>query len=160
MDLLVPKDQAINILNAKLNELYISGFNWKVWQNSTVIDMKQIFGISDQWIQISHIHFIEAYIPAHETIPKAKEDAAGLLKSYIQQIENYSKITDQKVQVSNAILEKKYYELLNKYNLKIQENGALTNLQTSSIEENSKLKIDLNESQSEIKRLIDITPYN
>jgi len=155
---MIPKDKAISILNNKLKELITPGFNWKVWQNTTTIDMKQIFGtFSDQSLQISHINFISAYLPPEETVPKGREDAAGLLKSYIQQIENYSQIADQKIQITHQSFEKKYYELADKYNQKISENRTLATALTSYNEELANFREELSHSKIEIKRLEDDT---
>ena len=60
MKIQIPKDQAIKILQDRLDELnnfdLYNKFNPKVWKDRTILDLKQIFGVlgdqCDQWCSI------------------------------------------------------------------------------------------------------------
>src|SRR5450631_3781278 len=66
MQLKVPKNDAIILLQARLQELNAYDFNPKVWKDRTVIDLQEIFGMAaDPWLQISRVEF-HTYITAQQ----------------------------------------------------------------------------------------------
>ena len=159
MQLLIPKDEAINILRQRLQELSQNNFNPKVWKDRTILDLKQIFGFAaDQWLQISSIYFDTAITSQKaQKLQEGREAALGLLISYIDFIEQYSKIAAQRKQIQENEFEQKYYQLLADYNKNGKKYINLMDDHSKLIDENSTLIDEKNELDEENQRLIDNT---
>jgi regulator of replication initiation timing len=118
MKIQLPKDETIKILKDRLSDINSFDFNTKVWKDRTILDLKQIFGVlSDQWLQISAIHF-DTIIDSQKAqkLREGKETAKGLLKAYINYIEEYSKIEAQRSVINEKRFEDKFYSLLKEHN--------------------------------------------
>lgn len=159
MQLLIPKDEAIKILQQRLQELTQYGFNPKVWKDRTILDLKQIFGLAgDQWLQISSIYFDTAITSQKaQKLQEGRQAASGLLNSYIDFIEQYSKIAAQRKQIQENGFEQKYYQLLADYNKNGQEYINLMDEHSKLLDENSALIDEKNEVEEENQRLVDNT---
>lgn len=159
MQLLIPKDEAIRILKDRLQELNLNGFNPKVWKDRTILDLKQIFGLlGDQWLQISSLYFDTAITSQKaQKLIESKQAASGLLHSYIDFIEQYSKIASQRNQIKEQGFEAKYYALFAEYNKNGSEYISLMNEYSTLLNANANLLVQLSESQDENTRLIDNT---
>lgn len=159
MQLLIPKDEAINILKQRLQELNSYGFNPKVWKDRTILDLKQIFGqLGDQWLQISSIYFDTAITSQKaQKLQEGRQAARGLLNSYIDFIEQYSKISAQRNQIKEQGFEDKYYGLLGEYNKNAEEHISLMKEHSSLLDENTNLLNQVDELQEEKQSLIDNT---
>ena len=151
MELLIPKDEAINILTQRIRELNSNNFNSKVWKDRTILDLKQIFGVfGDQWLQISSIYFETAIISQKvQKLQEGRQAAEGLLSSYIDYIEQYSKIAAKRNQIKEQGFEDKYYNLLTDYNKYAKEYATLLDEHSSLLDENENLSNQLSESKSE-----------
>lgn len=161
MKLLIPKDEAIAILRQRLQELSAYNFNHKVWKDRTILDLKQIFGpLSEQWLQISAIYFDTAITSQKaQKLQEAKQAAAGLLNSYIDFIEQYSKIAHQRAQIKEKGFEDKYYDLLSEYNAQANEYITLMDEHSNLLDKNQKLLEQVDDAESEINVLL-IIHYN
>lgn len=159
MQLLIPKDEAIKILQQRLQELSQYNFNPKVWKDRTILDLKQIFGLAgDQWLQISSIYFDTAITSQKaQKLQEGRQAASGLLHSYIDFIEQYSKIAAQRKQIQENGFEKKYYQLLADYNKNAQDYITLMDDHSKLLDENSTLIDEKNEVEEENQRLVDNT---
>ncbi len=139
MQLLIPKQQAIKILNDRLNELNSYPFNHKVWKSRTLLDLKQIFGVlGDQWLQISSLYFDTA-IKSEETkkLNEGRDAARGLLNSYIDFINEYSSSSGKVTQINEQSYQQQYQTLLGKWNKFVPEYNSLLErheLQTAALE--------------------------
>jgi len=121
-----------------------------------MLDLKQIFGVlSDQWLQISAIHF-DTIVDSQKAqkLNQGKETAKGLLNTYINYIEEYSKIEGQRSGVKEKGFEEKFYSLLKEHNERgdellksLKDHGDLLNeneiltLENQSLRENT-LQLD------------------
>ena len=159
MQLQIPKDEAINILRQRLQELNAYNFNHKVWKDRTLLDLKQIFGTTgDQWLQVYSIYFDTAITSQKgQKLQEGRQAAAGLLNSYIDFIEQYSKIAANRKQIKEQGFEEKYYGLLAEYNTQANEYIKLMGEHSSLLDENADAINQLAESQQENERLIDNT---
>jgi hypothetical protein len=159
MKLLIPKDEAIAILRKRLQELSAYNFNQKVWKDRTILDLKQIFGsFSEQWLQISAIYFDTAVTSQKaQKLEEGKQSAVGLLNSYIDFIEQYTKIAQQGAQIKEKGFEDKYYNLLGQYNVQAKECITLMDEHSALLDENLKLLKQVDDTISENNRLIDNT---
>lgn len=159
MKLLIPKDEAIAILRQRLQELSAYNFNHKVWKDRTILDLKQIFGpLGEQWLQISAIYFDTAITSQKaQKLQEGKQAAAGLLNSYIDFIEQYSKIAQQRAQIKEKGFEEKYYDLLGEYNAQAKEYITLMDEHSNLLDENQKLLEQVDDAEAENQRLIDNT---
>ncbi len=118
MKLKIPAGQATKILQDRLREINGSNFNPKAWKDKTENDLREIFPLgSMQWLQISQIHF-ETFVTSEKSkvLAEAKETARQLISSYIDFIQQYSKIDDQKQITKERDYEQKYIELLTDWN--------------------------------------------
>lgn len=159
MQLLIPIDQAISILKKRIQDLTAYDFNTKVWKGKTILDIKQIFGpLSDQWLQISAIHF-DTLIESQKVqkLQEGKQAAEGLIKSYIEFIEQYSKIAAQRSQIKEQGFEDKYYGLLGEYNKQAEEYLSLMKKHGALLEEHGTLSNQLEESEFTNQTLLDNT---
>ena len=110
MNLKVPKNKAIAILEKRKSEIYKPGFESKVWQGTVEEDLKAIFGFLDsRWLKVSQIRFdsnIESEkINVFET---ARKHASRFMDTFIEQIEEYSTIKEDAEIESEAVYKNKY----------------------------------------------------
>lgn len=144
MKIQIPKDEAIKILKDRLSDISNFDFNAKVWKDRTILDLKQIFGVlGDQWLQISSIHF-DTIVDSQKAqkLREGKETAKGLLSSYINYIEEYSKIEAQRSLIKDKGFEDKYYSLLKEYNERGDELLKSLKDQGNLLDENETLTLE------------------
>jgi|SRR6185437_5811407 len=157
MKILLPSNDAIDILSERLNALSYYPFNPTVWQKVTVIDIDQIFGtLSNQSLSINHITF-ETPVTQYsaETLKKGIEIAKGLLNSYIQQIARYSEIELNRQGSKEFHLQRQINELIDQ-RVKLQNNYAALNASNTVIKkENDNLQKQLKTLQERNQYLID-----
>lgn len=118
MKLLIPADQAIQILQARLAEIDANSFNPKAWKDRTENDLREIFPLgSMKWLQVSQIHF-DTFVTSEKArvLAEGKDTARQLISSYIEFITQYSKIAQQKQVIKKKDYEQKYYDLLKEWN--------------------------------------------
>jgi hypothetical protein len=118
MKLLIPADQAIQILQARLADIDVYNFNPKAWKDRTENDLREIFPLgSMQWLQVSQIHF-ETFVTSEKAkkLAEGKDTARQLISSYIDFITQYSKIAQQKQVIKEKDYEQKYNDLLKEWN--------------------------------------------
>lgn len=113
MKLEIPKDKAIAILEKRIAEITSYGFEPDVWQGTTEEDLKAIFGILDsRWLKVKQITFTTVVTSEKQRVLETgKKQAQGYLKAFIEQIEDYSKIANEKADERERIYEQKYFEL-------------------------------------------------
>lgn len=118
MKLNILKEQAIKILKDRLSEIEQFDFNPKAWKDRTENDLREIFPIgSMQWYQISNIQF-ETYVTTEKLkfFNEGKDTARKLINSYIEFIEEYSIVEEQKQNFKEKDYEQKFSELLKDWN--------------------------------------------
>jgi len=118
MKLLIPADQAIQILQARLTDIDAYNFNSKAWKGQTENDLREIFPLgSMQWFQVSQIQF-DTFVTSEKpkVLAEGKDTAKQLISSYIDFINQYSKIAEQKQVIKEKDYEQKYIDLLNEWN--------------------------------------------
>ncbi|HYV95627.1 MAG TPA: hypothetical protein VE978_27880 [Chitinophagales bacterium] len=129
MNLLIPKDRAINILRQRISDLNDFHFNSKAWKDRTILDVKEIFGeFSNQWLQVYGLNF-ETYVSTEKqkVLNEGKQTANILLYSYIDFINEYSQIGEQKEVVKEQCFEEKFMSLLKKWNELVPDYNDLIN---------------------------------
>lgn len=118
MNLKIPKEKAVQILRQRISELSEYKFNPKAWKDKTENDLREIFPLgSPQWLQISTIQFT-TFIKndSQRVLQLGKDTAQQLLNSYIDFIENYSEITEQRQVIKETNYQDKYNKLLGQWN--------------------------------------------
>ncbi len=118
MNLKIPTQQAIKILKDRHEEIDSYGFNPKAWKDRTENDLREIFPIgSMQWLQISSINF-NTFVTSEKikVLTEGKDTARKLITSYIEFIQEYSTIAEQKRIIKDKDFEQLYYALLNEWN--------------------------------------------
>ena len=131
MILNIPPEQAIEILKKRKREIYIASFEPNVWIGKTENDLVEIFGILDEKkYQISQIRFTTPVSSMkYEIFEKGKKHADQFLESYIEQIEEYSKIEKKKIEE----IESDYKKLLNDAKLiEIEKNQFLKKVESQN----------------------------
>lgn len=159
MQLLIPKEEAVSILNDRIRELWKSEFNSKVWLNTTIIDIKQIFGtFSDQHNQMSIVNFETSFSELrNKVLLEAKTTSEGLLRSYVNQIEKYSKIELQRKATVEGGFQRKYQALVTEYTNEIQKHVNSNEIQTTLKTENLNLSKELDDALHQNQMLINNT---
>jgi hypothetical protein len=138
MKLNIPADRAIKILEDRISEIEVYGFDSKVWKTRTILDLREIFPLgSMQWLEISHINF-ETFIDSSKAnvLWQGKQTAKKLLNSYIEFIKDYSKVAEEKKVILEKDYEQQYSELLIKWNSLVPEYNELL--------ENNERQLDIN----------------
>lgn len=118
MRILIPADQAIQILQARLADIDAYNFNSKAWKDRTENDLREIFPLgSMQWLQVSQIKF-DTFVTSEKSkiLNEGKETARQLISSYIDFINQYSKIVEQRQVIKEKDYEQKYIDLLKDWN--------------------------------------------
>lgn len=141
MKLLISKDKAIRILQDRISGLYAYDFNPEAWKERTVLDLKEIFPLgSTQYLKIQFLRF-DTYVVAdkHKVMLEAQKTAEQVLKSYIEFIDEYSKVAEERTVIKEKDFETKYYELLKERNEIVTDyNGLLKNYE-EQLDTNSEL---------------------
>lgn len=130
MKLLIPTDKAIQILQDRISGLYAYDFNAEAWKERTVLDLKEIFPRgSTQYIKIQFLRFNTLVVAdKRKVMLEAQKTAEQILKSYIEFINEYSKVAEEKNVIKEKDFETKYYELLKERNDVVTDyNGLLKN---------------------------------
>lgn len=118
MNLKIPQNKAIQILRQRISDLSEYNFNPKAWKDKTENDLREIFPIgSMQWLQISTIQF-DTFITndKQRVLQEGKDTGQRLLNSYIDFIQNYSEIAEQKQLITETNFQEKYNKLLLEWN--------------------------------------------
>jgi hypothetical protein len=113
MKLNIPKEQEIKILRQRISELDSFNFIPKAWKDRTILDCKEIFGeLSNQWIQVYGLNF-DTYVTAEKAkvLNEGKQTARNLINSYIDFIQEYSKVIEAKQLIKEKNYEDKYFHL-------------------------------------------------
>jgi hypothetical protein len=141
MKLLIPKDKAVQILQDRISGLYAYDFNAEAWKERTVLDLKEIFPLgSTQYLKIQFLRF-DTFVVAdkHKVMLEAQKTAEQVLKSYIEFINEYSKVAEERKVIKEKDFEAKYYDLLKDRNEVVTDyNGLLKNYE-EQLDTNSEL---------------------
>ena len=148
MEIKIPAEKAIEILNKRKSEIYNLSFEPSVWRGKTENDIEEIFGILDgRKFQISRITFDTPFSEQKfAVLSKGKNQAEKFLESYIEQIEEYTSIQNERTKVKENHFENKNLELQN--HLK-----SLTTNSSSLENENRQLKNEIRTKISKIEHL-------
>lgn len=141
MRLLIPKDKAIQILQDRISGLNVYDFNAEAWKERTVLDLKEIFPIgSTQYLKIQFLRF-DTYVVAdkHKVMLEAKKTAEQVLKSYIEFINEYSKVAEERKVIKEKDFETKYYDLLKERNEIVTDYNGLIKNYEEQLDTNSEL---------------------
>lgn len=169
MTLHIPAEKAIEILKKRKAEIRDFSFEPNVWIGKTENDLMEIFGILDsKKFQISQIRFTTPITSKkYEILEKSKKQGEQFLDSYVEQIEEYSKIKNEESEESEAYFKKENIKLINDYNdlfnyskgIEIEKNQLLENSENqnqkiSTLETNT---VQLNEIT--FNKLINLISY-
>ena len=148
MELNIPKEKAIQILEKRKSEIDEYGFEPKVWKHTTEDNLKEIFGALDfKWTQISGISFNSPFTELGASmLAKGKLQAKKYLDSYIEQINEFTDIKNSIVEENERFFEEENKTLKSK----LMDVVSSTN---SILEDRNKLLSDINEKSIEIKSL-------
>lgn len=127
MKLLIPKDKAVQILQNRISGLYNYDFNAEAWKERTVLDLKEIFPLgSTQYLKIEFLRF-DTFVVAdkHRVMLEAQKTAEQVLKSYIEFINEYSKVAEERKVIKEKDYETKYYDLLKERNEVVSEYNVI-----------------------------------
>lgn len=141
MKLLIPKEKAIQILQDRISGLYVYDFNPEAWKERTVLDLKEIFPLgSTQYLKIQFLRF-DTYVVAdkHKVMLEAQKTAEQVLKSYIEFINEYSKVAEERKIIKEKDFETKYYELLKERNEIVTDYNGLIKNYEELLDTNSEL---------------------
>jgi hypothetical protein len=155
MKLNIPSEEAIKILQSRLSEIDIYGFNPKAWKDRTVLDLREIFPVgSTQWLQVSHITF-DTFVKSEKinVLNEGKTAAKKLIASYIEFINDYSKIAVAKKVISEKDFEQKYYDLLKEWNELVPGYNDLLKKYDSQLDKTEGLLEDIEIRDEEIERI-------
>lgn len=155
MNLKIPKEKAINILEARLSEIDDYNFNSTAWKNKTENDLREIFPLgSTQWLQISSIKF-DTYISSEKQkiLNEGKNTARQLVQSYIDFINQYSELNEERQIIKDNDLEQKYDSLLNDWNGLVPDYNKLLKDLDHQQTKNESLVIEIDNRDSEINRI-------
>lgn len=155
MELSIPPEQAIAILRNRIAEIDAYNFNPQAWKDRTENDLREIFPLGSlKWLQVSQIRF-ETFIVAEKakTMAQAKDTAKQLLSSYIEFIQQYTRIAQQKHVVKENKFEDKYYELLKEWNEFVPAYTKLVTKQKGEIGRIEELTNILTAKDQEVERI-------
>jgi hypothetical protein len=141
MKLLIPKDKAIQILQDRISGLQVYGFNAEAWKERTVLDLKEIFPrCSTQYLKIQNLRFATFVVAEKRKVMlEAQKTTTQILKSFIEFINEYSKVAGERNVIKEKDFETKYYELLKERNEIVTDyNGLLKNYE-KQLDTNSEL---------------------
>lgn len=155
MKLNIPAEEAKKILQSRLSEIDAFGFNPKAWKDRTVLDLREIFPLgSTQWLQVSHINF-DTFVTSEKSrvLTEGKATAKKLISSYIDFIDDYSKIAVAKKTISEKDFEQKYYDLLKEWNDLVPGYNDLVKKYDSHLDTTQGLLQDIENRDAEIERI-------
>lgn len=155
MKLLIPADQAIQILKARLADIDNYNFNAKAWKDRTENDLKEIFPLgSMQWLQVSQIQF-DTFVTSEKAkvLADGKDTARQLISSYIDFIDQHSKIAEQKQVIREKDYEQKYLDLLKERNELVVGYKELIKKYNAEMNSSEELLHIIETKDSEIKRI-------
>ena len=155
MNLLIPEKKAIKILSKRIDEIGSYDFQPKVWKDKVINDLKEIYPLGDtKWLQISGLSF-DTFIQSEKqsVFQTAKLQAKQLIESYIEQINEYSKIREKKEIIVEDNYQKKYSDLLNDWNKLVPDYNALLKEKDELLEKIEFVEQEKQEQQNEIKGL-------
>ncbi|MFD2937861.1 hypothetical protein [Spirosoma flavum] len=153
MRLLVSSAFAIKILEDRLKDLNAFDFDSKVWKDRTILELKQIFGITgDQWLQVNQIHF-DTYITSEKQskLTQGKATARKLIASYIDFIKQHSAAQQEKVKVEEESYQQKYVQLLSEWNEFVPKYNTLLGEHENLQQEAISLYDKISELETQIK---------
>jgi len=150
MQLKIPFEEAIRILEKRKSEILLNDFDHKVWKGKTENDLKEIFaGMDYKWLQISQLDFEAPFTSdqnKREVFNRGKRQAEQFLDSYIEQIQEYSQIQQKQANQTEQTFELKYYKIKNEMNELIDE--------TNSFLDNYKnLQSEVEDKDAQIRKL-------
>mgnify|MGYP006074248033 CR=1 FL=1 len=157
MQIKVTKEKAIKVLNKRITEIDAYSFEPNSWKNKTKNDVMEIFGDLTKSLQISFINFNTPVTESKsEVLEKGKKEAKELIKSYIENIEEYilepNKNIDPKV-----LLNIKIKNLEQESNSHILKNNALETELLSNESEISNYKNKIQSLEKNTVQLNDIS---
>jgi len=150
MKLLIPADDAIEILQTRLGEIDAYDFNPKAWKDRTENDLREIFPLgSMQWLQVSQINF-DTFVTSEKAkiLSEGKETARQLISSYIDFIKQHSKIAKQK-----QTIKEKDYDLLKEWNDLVPSYNELIKKYDNQLTSSERQLEKIEALKTEIKRL-------
>jgi len=166
MNLKIPDNKAIEILTKRIRELNDFDFQAKVWKDKTINDLHEIYSVGDtKWLQVSGLNF-DTFIVSEKvkTLQQGKLQAKQLLESYIEQINELSKIRKEKSIIEEDNFEKKYSDLLDEwnkvvpdYNELLKEKEKLLELTEFKEQEKEDLKKEINRLEENTVQLSNIS---
>jgi predicted nuclease with TOPRIM domain len=155
MNLKIPNNKAIEILQKRIGELGSFDFQPKVWKDKTQNDLKEIFSLGDtKWVQVSGINFT-TYITSEkdQVMRDGKVQARQLLESYIEQIQEYSKIQEEREVIEENNYKKKYSDLLTEWNELVPSYNSLLKEKDQLFEVIDSKDVEIGNGNDEIERL-------
>lgn len=155
MNLKIPNNKAIEILQKRIGELGSFDFQPKVWKDKAQNDLKEIFPLGDsKWIQVSGINFT-TYITSEkaQVMKDGKIQARQLLESYIEQIHEYSKIQEEREVIEENNYKKKYSDLLAEWNELVPSYNTLLKEKDHLYEIIDCKEVEIKNGDDEIDRL-------
>ncbi len=155
MNLKIPPDQAIQILQQRLVDIDTFGFNPKAWKDRTENDLREIFPLgSTQWLQVSQTRF-DTYVTSEKSkvLAEGKDTARQLINSYIDFIRQYSKIAQQKQIIKEKDYEQKYNELLKEWNDLVPGYNELIKKYDDQLTSSERLIESIEARDNEIERI-------
>lgn len=116
MKLKVNSEDAIRLLRNRITALTSPDYDPKVWKDRAVMDVKAIF-TSTEWLQVSNLTLDTLVTSNKEQVRcDGKITAERQLESFIQFIQEHDDIEQAVKQETEVTFEKKYRNLLNKWN--------------------------------------------
>jgi hypothetical protein len=155
MNLKIPKNKAIQILRQRIAELSEYNFNPKAWKDKTENDLREIFPVgSMQWLQISTIQF-DTFVTSDKqrVLQEGKDTGQRLLNSYIDFIENYSEIAEQRQLITENNYQDKYNKLLSEWNELVPQWNELLKKHQAILAEGEAKKEQIENLNSEIVQI-------
>ncbi len=155
MRLLIPKENAIKILQNRISELDNYNFNVEAWKERTVLDLKEIFPPgSTQFIKIQFLRF-DTYVSSEKlkVFEEAKRTAKEILNSYILFIEEHSRVAEDRKVVREKDFEEKYSDLMKDRNEIVTEYNALIKSYEEQLETDSELLDQIENLRTQIESI-------
>ena len=155
MKLPIPKEKAIQIIQDRISGLNAYDFNAEAWKERTVLDLKEIFPIgSTQYLKIQFLRF-DTYVVAdkNKVVLEAKKTAEQVLKSYIEFINEYSKVAEERKIIKEKDFETKYYDLFKERNEIVTDYNGLVKNYEEQLDTNSELLDQTENLNNQIERI-------
>jgi hypothetical protein len=155
MKLLIPTNNAIQILKARRREIDDYYFNPKAWKASTENDLREIFPLgSMQWLQVSQINF-DTFVTSEKAtvLAEGKDTARRLIDSYISFVQQYSEIAEQRQVIREKDYEQKYSELLKQWNDLVPGYNELIKKYDEQLTSTNGLLETIEANETEIERI-------